>query len=320
MGGTLLAFGDDKAILADIRNGSQESSHVNHGNGLQSDAGEESALATNDIDEEQGADDGGTELDETKDGSDEELLVGALDAQELKQLSCVDGDGTGARPLTEELDHGDHVDTVQVALVEEHLLDLAPEADSAGSLKLLVESSLDHGYLANNVLAIGGLLAETSQDLRGLLRLALLDEETGRLVLEEHEDEDDSSHHDVQAGGNQPLVVALLGNVNRRAIVGKVRQHNTDIHGTSEETGAETTDRRWRNLCDIHRTDDGRLADSQTSDETTSIYGTEVSTGTADHKNNNSNNPQGAEDTGSVNTTDAIANQEGTKFGNTPKG
>lgn len=103
---TLAGSGESEAINnAEFGNLGEESSDVDHGNGLESDTGEKSTLTTDDVDEEQGTDQGGAELDDTKHSGDEKRLLATCDTKKLEQVGGVEGDGTGTGPLGEELDH-----------------------------------------------------------------------------------------------------------------------------------------------------------------------------------------------------------------------
>lgn len=175
----------------------EEGSNVDHGNGLQGDTRKQSALATDDIDQEQRTADSSDELDDTEDGGDEKGLVLALDTEDLEEIRSVEGDGAGAGPLGEELDHGCEVETVQVAGDEEELLDLTKPGGALGGLELLLVRMLDGVDLTGNVLVVDGEVTEVSHSLGGLLDLALLNEEAGGLELEEGQDEDDAGEHDV---------------------------------------------------------------------------------------------------------------------------
>lgn len=253
--GTLVGLGEDKVIInAHLGNTGEEGSDVEHGNGLEGDAGEKSSLSANDIDEEEGADQGSAELDNTKDGSDKKRLVGTSNTKKAEKIRGVEGDRAGSGPLRKELHHAGEVEAVQVAGDEEHLLELAEGTDTLGGLELVVEGVLDRGDLSDDVLAVNGLLTHAGQDHGSLVGLVLLHEESGGLGLEEHEDQDDSRHHDVQAGGHQPSVVSVLGHVDGAAIVREVCQHDADVDGTSEEACAETSNRGGSHLSDINRT------------------------------------------------------------------
>lgn len=228
---TLVALRENK-VLDDTELGDlgEESGDVDHGNGLESDTDEKSALSADDINEEESANNSGDELDDTKDSGDEKTLLLSDNAHDLKQVGSIKGDRTSAGPLREELNHGGHVETVQVAGNKYELLDLAKEANTLGSLELMVKSSLDLSDLVNNVLSISGLLSETAKHAGGFVGAAFLDEISRGLGLEEAEDEDDAGHHDVKTSGDEPLVVRVVGEVEMAAVVCEVSENDTDVH------------------------------------------------------------------------------------------
>lgn len=252
--GTLVLVRQDIVLIdSELGDTSEEAGDVDHGNGLEGDTNKESTLAANNIDEEESTHQGSNKLDNTEDGGDEETLLAAGDAHNLKQVRGIESDGTGTRPLGEELDHAGEVKTVEVAGDKEHLLELAEEADTLGSLELVVKSSLDDGDVLDDVVTFRVLAAKATEDLGGLLGPALLDEETGRLKLEEAQDEDDAREDDVQAGRYQPLVVCVIGEVDVAAVVGEVGEDDTKVDGTSEAAGGETTDRGGSDFSDVNR-------------------------------------------------------------------
>jgi hypothetical protein len=230
---TLVALGENK-VLDDTELGNlrEESSDVDHGNGLKSNTDEKSALSADNIDEEESADNSGDELDDTEDSGDEKTFLLSNNAHDLEQIGSIKGDGTSAGPLREELDHRGHVETVQVARNKDQLLDLAKEANTLGSLELMVKSSLDLGDLVDDVLSVSGLLSETAQHTGGFVGASFLDEIAGRLRLEEAEDEDDAGHHDVKTGGDEPLVVRVVGEVEMAAVICEVSENDTDVDST----------------------------------------------------------------------------------------
>ncbi len=239
---------------SELRDAGEEAGDINHRDGLQGDSDEQRALATDDINKEEGARQCRNQFHNAKDGRDKKTFLLASDANQLEEIDGIQRDGTGTRPLREQLHHGGQVDTVQVAPVEEHFLDHAQEADAAGGLELVIQRRLDQGRLADDVVAVGGLVADVREHLGGLVGPALLDEEARRLVLEEHEDEDQAGHDEVQAGGHEPLVVAVVGDVNRGAIVGKVGEDDAEVDGAGEEAGAQAANRRRRNFGNVNGT------------------------------------------------------------------
>lgn len=90
----------------------------------------------------------------------------------------------------------------------------------------MLVAGLDIGDLADDVVRVDGLVAEMRHDLGGLGSLALLDQESRALVLEEAQDEDQAGEHDVEGGGDDPLVVALVADVSVGTVVGEVSENN----------------------------------------------------------------------------------------------
>lgn len=78
----------------------------------------------------------------------------------------------------------------------------------------------------------------------------------------------------------------------------------------SEHARAETTNGGGCNLSDVDRSHDRSLSNTETTDESTSVDGTEVSVDTANHEDDNTKSPKGAKNTSSPNTTDTITDQE----------
>lgn len=290
--GSLLVVREDEVIDdTELGDRGEETSHVDHGKSLEGDTGEQGTLAANDINQEQRARNGSNELDDTEDGGDKEALGATSDTDESEQVGGVESNGASTGPLRQELDHGRQVETVEVALVEEHLLQLALPAHTLSSLKLVVQSDLNLVDVVDDVLARGVLLADLGEDHGGLLNLALLHQVTRGLELEEGQDKGDTSEHDVQAGRDEPLVMAVVADVEAGAIVGEVGEDDTDIDGTGEETGAETTDGSGSDLSEVDGTNDGGHADTDTADETTSVDAAELSVDTRDHEDGDTNSP-----------------------------
>lgn len=104
-----------------------------------------------------------------------------------------------------------------------------------------------------------------------------------------------------------------VAEVNLAAVVCEVGEHDTKVDETGEDAGAETTDGGRGNLGEVDGADDGRLAYTETGDEATSVDGAEVSV--VGHEDGNTDDPDDAELTGSPDTADLIANDEGTVCG-----
>lgn len=77
------------ALVADALVDEEEDGHVEHGDELECDAAGEGALAADPVDENEGAEKGGDELDESEDGGGEELLLLAGGAHHGKVLRRV---------------------------------------------------------------------------------------------------------------------------------------------------------------------------------------------------------------------------------------
>lgn len=293
-----------------LGHGSEEAGDVDHGQGLEGDTGKQGTLAANDVDQEERASNGANELDDTEDGGNEETLRATFDTDESEQVGGIESDGASTRPLRQELDHAGHVETVQVALVEEHFLQLAHKANTLSSLKLVVQSDLDLVDVVDDVFARRVLLAKLGENHGGLLNLALLHQVTRGLELEKGQDKGDASEHDVQAGGDEPLVVAAVADVEGGTVVGEVGEDDSDVNGTGEETGTETTDGSRGDLGEVDRSNNGRHADTKTTDEATSVDTTKISVDTGDHEDGNTNGPNRSQNTGSPDTSDAITDHE----------
>jgi hypothetical protein len=105
--------------------------------------------------------------------------------------------------------------------------------------------------------------------------------------------------------------MGTLSNIDRSAIVGKVRKHYAKVDKSSENTGAKTANRCWSDLSEIDRTYDNGLANAQACDEPSCIYGAEVTA--VAHEDSDANNPEYTQLASCPNTTNTIANDECTK-------
>lgn len=56
---------------------------------------------------------------------------------------------------------------------------------------------------------------------------------------------------DVKGCRNEPLIVALIADVNVTTIVGKVGEHDAKIDGASKKAGAETADAGWSDFGNV---------------------------------------------------------------------
>lgn len=250
----------------------EEDGNIKHGEGLQNDTDDERALATERVDQEQSADDGGNELDNTEDGSAEQRCVGASDADDLEQIVGIDSDGRSARPASEELCEVGKEETVRVALDAEDLANHALPAHTGSGFLLLLERTLDTGKLFHNV-RVGGLhAAKLAQVGKCLLGLADLDEETGRLDGPDRCDQDDNTEHEVDRCGQEPARgVVSDGRVDLSTVVGKVGNEDSEVDRASESASAQSTNGCRRDLTQVDRADDDSLANADTSEETTEV-------------------------------------------------
>jgi hypothetical protein len=85
---------------------------------------------------------------------------------------------------------------------------------------------------------------------------------------------------------------------------------NSQINRTREHAGAETTNGSRRNLRKVDGTNDTSLTNSQTSNEATSIDSTHAAI--VSNKNGDTENPETTELASSPDTTNPIADHEGT--------
>lgn len=290
----------------------EEDGDVEHGNRLQGNTNDERALATERVDQEQSADDGGDELDHTKDSSGKEGSLLADDTDDLEQVRSVDGDGRAARPAGHELGEVGEEQTVRVALDAEDLAAHALPAHAGGGFLLFLEGVLDAGELLDDVGVGGGHAAELGEVLERLVTLSGADEETGRLDGEEGGEEDDDAEHEVDRRRQQPASgSAGDGIVDLSAVVGEVGDQNTKVDGSGESTRAETTNGSRRNFTQVDGTDDDSLANADAGKETTEVYKLHVST--VSHKDRNTDEPNDAELASGPDTTVPIASEESEK-------
>ena len=94
---------DDSIFLFDTGIHEQKDSHVQHSHELKRDAGHQTPLASQKVDQEECAEHRRHELDDTKDRSREELLVRSSRAHHGEILWCVDCDTISSGPLTKDL-------------------------------------------------------------------------------------------------------------------------------------------------------------------------------------------------------------------------
>ena len=102
-GGGVLVRGGVFLAFAESGDGGQESGDVGHGEELEPDADAEGPFAADDVDEEEGADEGGDEFDDAKDRGREELFILTAGSEKGEKVRRIDGDGLRARPLGQQL-------------------------------------------------------------------------------------------------------------------------------------------------------------------------------------------------------------------------
>ncbi len=135
-------------VLVDVRDCRQKCCYVAHREGLEANADRQRPLATDNVDKEQGTDDGGNELDDTEDGGCVELFVLAFRTEQGEHVRGVlqggisvssssksgdythDGDALSARPLTEQLCSQTKVNPIEVVGHAEHFADICETLDS----------------------------------------------------------------------------------------------------------------------------------------------------------------------------------------------
>ncbi len=117
-----------------------------------------------------------------------------------------------------------------------------------------------------NHLVIRGKVTDPSKVGDGMVEIPLLDEKAGRFVIKEAEDEDDTGEHNVNRRWDDPGIVRVLIDVQGRTPRSEIGQHDSDVHRTGKDAGAETTNRFWGNLRNVNRGDDSSLSNSKASD------------------------------------------------------
>jgi hypothetical protein len=206
--------------------------------------------------------------------------------------------------------HGE-LDTVEVGLAAEELADRAKPSCTHGSLALTVELVVDVHDLRSDIGVVLGQLAKNGEVLKSLLMATDLDQPTGALFGKPREKEDDASEHEVHAVGDEPLGVGFGGDVDGRTPGCKVGKHNTKVHGARECTNAETSDGPRRRLSKIGGSNDSRLADSDTSNESSGIDLADGSSQGAGEEDGDANDPDETELACSPKATNLVSDEEG---------
>jgi hypothetical protein len=108
-----------------------------------------------------------------------------------------------------------------------------------------------------------------------------------------------------------PLCVGGFPDIHRSAIVCKVGKDYTEVDKSSENTSAKTANGCRGDLSEIDRCHDNGLANAQACDKPPRIYGAEVTA--VAHEDSDANNPQNTQLASGPETTNTIADDEGTK-------
>ena len=137
----------------------------------------------------------------------------ALGAEESEEFGGVDGDALSTRPLRQELGEETKVDAVEVVGHKEHFFENTLPALAKGCFFFFMELLLDFADFSLDVRVLSGKTANASKIGDGFFVLTNLDEKSGGFVVEEREDQDDAGEHDVDGGGNDPLVCGSSGDV-----------------------------------------------------------------------------------------------------------
>lgn len=95
----VLGIGIGNFTRCNAWDGSEEDGNIEHRDELDDDPDAEGTLAANEVNKEEGADEGGGKLDDTKDSGRKKGLGLPSGAQECKELRSVDRDRIGATPF-----------------------------------------------------------------------------------------------------------------------------------------------------------------------------------------------------------------------------
>ena len=87
--------------------------------------------------------------------------------------------------------------------------------------------------------------------------------------------------------------VKVVGHVDLTSPVGKVGQHNAQVHGSGKGTRTQTTDRGRRNLRQVHGADNDRLAHAHARNEASGVDGRHAAL--VGHEDGNADEPQDAQ-------------------------
>lgn len=217
----------------------------------------------------------GQHLDEAVDTSSEKTSASADDTQVSEDGWCVVVDGVGTGHLLANHEHDRDDGTLAVGWDGPHLSLQIHEGGTGNQLSLVLKLLGHFLQLHADVWVISWEVAESDQDGSGLLPVILLCEETWRLVAEEDTDDQDDSWKHLKGQWDLPLSATSC--VEKRTIVDPKREHDTGRDVQLVYTSQATTDRSRSVLRDVKRSQHGGSSDTQTSDETTHIDGSNVS-------------------------------------------
>lgn len=102
--------------------------------------------------------------------------------------------------MREQLREETKVDSVEVVGHEEHLLEDTDPTLAEGGFLLLVQLLLDVGDFLDDVLVVNWEVANACEVGCGFVVFSDLHEVSGRFVVEEGENDDDSGKHDMDGG------------------------------------------------------------------------------------------------------------------------
>lgn len=309
-GGSFLASRLNIALLSDGVVDGEEDGHVQHGDELQTDTNAQGTLSADEVDQEESTHDGTDEFDQTENTSCEKLLLLSGGSHQGEVLRSIDRDGVCTAPLTKQLRADSQEDTVEVGRNEQKLTDETKLRGTHGRFLLTLKLAVDVNDLHLNTFVILAEATQSAEVVDGFCLLVSLHEPTRTLNGEEAEDEDDGGEIEVEGVGNDPLDHVLVADVQRGAVRSKVSQHDTQVHASTEDTDAETTDRLGRHFSKIGRCHDSSLTDTQAGNETSSIDHTDASVGGSTEEDSDTSNPDQAKLANSPDSANSIGDRE----------
>lgn len=190
--GSLLRVAQQPGLERICRHDCEEDGDVEDGTELQANAGVERSSTAEEVDQEERAEIGRAELDDTQNAGREQLLRLSSLAQGCKELGGVDGDGARSGPLAQQLRHDAEHETISVGGDHDKLAELAPSRCAHGCLSFTLKLLANVQELVLNERVVFGKLSENAEVLEGLLVSALHGEPSRGLVDGEGEDEEES--------------------------------------------------------------------------------------------------------------------------------